>query len=200
MNRRFAQIIADSTDPKSGQIDRARLFAALETDQRDPIAPIFDAAAFTFDMVKDLRGTLPEELANRFRDLLSEFESLQRANAERAKSASVFAQEACDRLERWAHEFAVANRAASQREIALIREASVAALTESGKVAKSAQLAILRSVEEMKFGQDQLIGKWEQVRFKAEDAAAALSGISFFIWFALLAVAFGVGLFVGRMR
>lgn len=197
MNRRFAQIISDTIDPQTGRIDRARLFAALATDPRDPIAPIFDAAAFTFDTVEELKASLPEELAGRFRDLLTQFEALQKANAERAESASVLAQQACDRLERWAQEFAQGTRTASQQEIAAIREAAVSALNESGKVAQSAQLALLRALDGMRCGQNELIGKWELVRYKAEDSAAAFSGYTFMVLLGLLAIAFVAGFLVG---
>jgi len=54
MNKRFAQIVTDATDPLTGRVDRARLFSALEADANDPTAAIFDAAAFTFEMLEDL--------------------------------------------------------------------------------------------------------------------------------------------------
>ncbi len=198
MNRRFAQIVAAATDLETGRIDRARLFAALETDPGDPIAPILDAAAFTFDTLEELKETLPAELAAKFRDLLADFERLQSGNADRATSASVSARQACDRLERWAQEFAAATRTASQQEIEAIRQAAVSTLAEAGKVVRGAHQAVLRSVDELHLGQQQLLGKWELIHHRAEDTATALNGISFVLLFVLLAIAFGIGLVVGN--
>ena len=61
MNKRFAQIVTDATDPRTGRVDRARLFSALEADANDPTAAIFDAAAFTFEMLEELKASLPPQ-------------------------------------------------------------------------------------------------------------------------------------------
>ena len=47
MNQRFAQILADATDPITGKVDRYKLFEALSMDASDPLAMIFDAAGYT---------------------------------------------------------------------------------------------------------------------------------------------------------
>ena len=197
MNRRFAQIVAAATDRETGQIDRARLFAALETDPRDPIAAIFDAAAFTFATVEELKATLPEALEVKFREMLAQFAALQTGNSERAKSASASAQQACEGLERWALEFAAASRSDQQREIAAIREAAVKALTESGAAARSAQQTIRRTVDDLQISQLELLGRWERIHHIADDSAAILNWSSLAVLVVLLAIAFGIGYVMG---
>ena len=197
MNRHFAQILAAATDVQTGRIDRARLFAALETDSRDPIAPIFEAAAFTFDTIEGLKAELPELLAAKFHDLLAQFSTVQNANADRARTASTAAQQACDRLERWAQDFAQRNRALTEQELATIREVAAKTLNESGVAARNAQEVIRRSVADLEFSQEKLQSGWEQVRFRAEDSAAALDRMGFLALLAWLAIAFGAGLAIG---
>ena len=81
MNKRFAQIVTDATDPLTGRVDRARLFSALEADPSDPTAAIFDAAAFTFEMVEDLKSTIPLTINERLKKHIEYLEGFHLAHA-----------------------------------------------------------------------------------------------------------------------
>jgi hypothetical protein len=97
MNKRFAQIITDATDPRTGRVDRARLFSALEADPNNPIAAIFDAAAFTLEMVEELKSTLPLAVTERMKKLLDYHEASQRAHADQMNdAASMTVKTSCD--------------------------------------------------------------------------------------------------------
>ena len=60
MNSRYAQIMADATDPVSGRVDRQKMYEALCMDSSDPLAIIFDAAGYTAEAAGKFAKRLEE--------------------------------------------------------------------------------------------------------------------------------------------
>jgi hypothetical protein len=105
MNKRFAQIITDATDTRTGWVDRARLFTALEADPNDPTATIFDAAAFTFEMLEEMKSSLPLTISELIKKYCEYLEGSQRANASRIDDAVSITASTSRELRKWSEQF-----------------------------------------------------------------------------------------------
>jgi hypothetical protein len=95
MNKRFAQILTDATNPKTGEVNKQLLFRALEVDSSDPVAVIFDAAAFTFETTGQLKACMLDIINNRIRTLLAEFETIHRTHGAQCKASEQIVTNAC---------------------------------------------------------------------------------------------------------
>ena len=105
MNKRFAQIVTDATDPLTGRVDRARLFSALEADANDPTAAIFDAAAFTFEMLEELKASLPLTITERMKKHLDYLEGTQRVHTNKMNEAASITANTSRELRKWSEQF-----------------------------------------------------------------------------------------------
>jgi hypothetical protein len=193
MNKRFAQIITDATDPRTGMVDRARLFSALEADPSDPTAAMFDAAAFTFETVEELKSTLPLAVTERIKKLLDYHEASQRTHADRINDATSVAVSASRDLRKWGEEYWAQSISEARTHVNSMRASAISATTGAERATKEAEKSVRICSQELIKDKKEMIESWREFLKEAnsiskENDRACLR---------LVLVVFGIGVIIG---
>jgi hypothetical protein len=162
MNKRFAQIITDATDPRTGMVDRARLFSALEADPSDPTAAMFDAAAFTFEMVEELKSTLPLVVTERMKKLLDYHEASQRTHASRMDDAASIITNTSRDSRKWSEEFWALAISEARKQADTARISGVSAAANATNATREAERAVRECSEKLFEGKIEMTKIWRQ--------------------------------------
>jgi hypothetical protein len=193
MNKRFAQIVTDATDPLTGRVDRARLFSALEADPNDPTAAIFDAAAFTFEMLEELKSTLPLTINELIKKHLDYLEGSQRAHANKMdEAASVTANTSRD-LRKWSEQFWALAISEARKHAEAGRLGGITASANAANATREAERAVRECSRKLSEGRMEMAETWNQLLDEARRIAQRIRTASII----LLLMAFGVGVLVG---
>jgi len=193
MNKRFAQIVTDATDPLTGRVDRARLFSALEADANDPTAAIFDAAAFTFEMLEELKASLPLTINERLKKHLDYLEGTQRAHANKMDEAASITANTSHDLRKWSEQFWVLaiTEASKQAEAGRLR--GITASANATNATREAERAVRECSKRLYEGRMEMAESWNQCLEESKRIAQRIRTASII----LLLMAFAVGLLVG---
>ena len=195
MNKRFAQILTDATDPRTGMVDRARLFSALEADPSDPTAAMFDAAAFTFETVEELKSTLPVEISERVKKFLDYYEASQRTNLGQINDAASVAVKTAGDLRRWGEEYWANAVLETRNQVDSMRTSAINAATRAEKIVMEAERSVRMCSEDIIKGKREMIDSWrgflkEANSISKENDRACLK---------LVLVVFGIGVIIGAI-
>jgi hypothetical protein len=193
MNKRFAQIITDATDPQTGRVDRARLFSALEADPSDPTAAMFDAAAFTFETVEELKSTLPLAATERMKKLLDYHEASQQAHADQIKDAASFAAGATRDLRKWSEEYWALAITETRKQIDSMRASAITSAVNAANATKDAEKALRKYSDELFEGKSEMTKNRRELLDESAKIAEKIGTASI----VLLLMAFAFGIFVG---
>jgi hypothetical protein len=195
MNKRFAQILTDATDPRTGMVDRARLFSALEADPSDPTAAMFDAAAFTFETVEELKSTLPLAVTERIKKLLDYHEASQRTNADRISDAASVAASTSRDLRKWGEESWAQTVSETRKQVDSMRASAINAAAKAENAIKEAERSLRISSDELIRGKRDMMESWkgflkEANSISKENDRACLK---------LVLIVFGIGVIIGAV-
>jgi len=193
MNKRFAQIITDATDPRTGMVDRARLFSALEADPSDPTAAMFDAAAFTFEMVEELKSTLPLVVTERMKKLLDYHEASQRTHADQIKDAASLVTGASQDLRKWGEGYWALAISETRKQIDSMRASAITSAVNAANATKDAERALRKYSDELFEGKSEMTKTWRQFLDEGAKIAEKIGTASI----VLLLMAFAFGVLVG---
>jgi len=193
MNKRFAQIVTDATDPLTGRVDRARLFSALEADPSDPTAAIFDAAAFTFEMLEELKASIPLTINELIKKHLDYLEGSQRAQANKMDEAASITANTSRDLRKWSEQFwALAiSEARKQAEAGCL--GGITASANATNATREAERAVRECSRKLFEGRTEMAETWSQLLEEARKIAQRIRTASII----LLLMAFAVGIIVG---
>ena len=193
MNKRFAQIVTDATDPLTGRVDRARLFSALEADPSDPTAAIFDAAAFTFETLEELRASLPLTINERLKKHLDYLEGTQRAHANKMDEAASITANTSRDLRKWSEQFWVLaiTEASKQAEAGRLR--GITASANATNATREAERAVRECSKRLYEGRMEMAESWNHFLEEAKRIAQRIRTASII----LLLMAFLAGILVG---
>ena len=193
MNKRFAQIVTDAMDPQTGRVDRARLFSALEADPSDPTAAIFDAAAFTFEMLEELKASLPLTINERMKKHLEYLEGSQRAYANKMDVAASATANTSRDLRKWSEQFWVLAITEARKQADAGRIGGITASAKATNATKEAERAVRECSRKLSEGRLEMAETWNQLLEEARRIAERIRTASII----LLLMAFAVGLLVG---
>jgi len=193
MNKRFAQIVTDATDPLTGRVDRARLFSALEADANDPTAAIFDAAAFTFEMLEDLKSTISLTITERLKKHLDYLEGTQHAHANKMDEAASITANTSRDLRKWSQEFWALAIAEARKEAEAGRISGITASANATNATREAERAVRECSRKLSQGRMEMAESWNQLLQEARRIAQRIRTASII----LLLMAFAVGILVG---
>ena len=193
MNKRFAQIITDATDPRTGMVNRARLFSALEADPSDPTAAMFDAAAFTFEMVEELKSTLPLVVTERMKKLLDYHEASQRTHADQIKDAASLVTGASQDLRKWGEGYWALAISETRKQIDSMRASAITSAVNAANATKDAERALRKYSDELFEGKSEMTKTWRQFLDEGAKIAEKIGTASI----VLLLMAFAFGVLVG---
>ena len=193
MNKRFAQIVTDATDPLTGRVDRARLFSALEADPSDPTAAIFDAAAFTFEMLEELKASIPLTINELIKKHLDYLEGSQRAHANKIDDAASMTANTSRDLRKWSEQFWVLaiTEASKQAEAGRLR--GITASANATNATREAERAVRECSKRLYEGRMEMAESWNQFLEEAKRIAQRIRTASII----LLLMAFLAGILVG---
>ena len=193
MNKRFAQIVTDATDPLTGRVDRARLFSALEADANDPTAAIFDAAAFTFEMLKELKSSIPLTITERMKKHLEYLEGSQRAYANKMDDAASMTANTSRELRKWSEQFWALAITEARKQAEAGRISGVTASANATNATKEAERAVRECSRKLSEGRLEMAETWNQLLEEARRIDQQIRTASII----LLLMAFAVGVLVG---
>jgi hypothetical protein len=193
MNKRFAQIVTDATDPQTGRVDRARLFSALEADPSDPTAAIFDAAAFTFEMLEELKASLPLTINERMKKHLEYLEGSQRAYANKMDVAASATANTSRDLRKWSEQFWVLAITEARKQADAGRIGGITASAKATNATKEAERAVRECSRKLSEGRLEMAETWNQLLEEARRIDQQIRTASII----LLLMAFAVGVLVG---
>ena len=193
MNKRFAQIITDATDPRTGMVDRARLFSALEADPSDPTAAMFDAAAFTFEMLEELKASLPLTINERMKKHLEYLEGSQRAYANKMDVAASATANTSRDLRKWSEQFWVLAITEARKQADAGRIGGITASAKATNATKEAERAVRECSRKLSEGRLEMAETWNQLLEEARRIVLRIRTASII----LLLMAFAVGVLVG---
>jgi thiol:disulfide interchange protein len=193
MNKRFAQIITDSTDPLTGRVDRARLFSALEADANDPTAAIFDAAAFTFEMLEELKSSIPLTITERMKKHLEYLEGSQRTYANKLDDAASMTANTSRELRKWSEQFWALAITEARKQAEAGRIGGITASANATNATKEAERAVRECSRKLSEGRMEIAETWSQLLEEARRIAQRIRTASII----LLLIAFAVGILVG---
>jgi hypothetical protein len=192
MNKRFAQIVTDATDPLTGRVDRARLFSALEADANDPTAAIFDAAAFTFEMLEELKASIPLTISELIKKHCEYLEGSQRAHANKMDDAVSITASTSRELRKWSEQFWVLaiTEASKQAEAGRLR--GITASANATNATREAERAVRECSKRLYEGRMEMAESWNQFLEESKRIAQRIRTASII----LLLMAFAVGALV----
>jgi hypothetical protein len=193
MNKRFAQILTDATDPRTGVVDRARLFSALEADPSDPTAAMFDAAAFTFETVEGLKSTLSQVATVRVRELLAEFDAVQRDQIDRLNTTVSLNADTYRELRRWAEGYGDLAASKMRDHADALRQTAVNAVANATHATRAVENTIRNASEDLLNGQKKVTENWKAF----QDEATKITGRIATASRVLLFIAFATGMIAG---
>jgi hypothetical protein len=193
MNKRFAQIITDTTDPRTGRVDRARLFSALEADPNDPTAAIFDAAAFTFEMLEEMKSALPLVVAERIKKHLDYLEGSQRAHANKLEEAALMTANTSSDLRKWSEEFWALAISEARKQAEVVRIGGITTAANATNATREAERAVRECSKKLSVGGMEMAESWSQFIEEAQRIAQRIRTASII----LLLMALTVGVFIG---
>jgi hypothetical protein len=193
MNKRFAQIVTDAMDPQTGRVDRARLFSALEADPSDPTAAIFDAAAFTFEMLEELKASLPLTINERMKKHLEYLEGSQRAYANKMDVAASATANTSRDLRKWSEQFWVLAITEARKQADAGRIGGITASAKATNATKEAERAVRECSRKLSEGRLEMAETWNQLLEEARRIDQQIRTASII----LLLMAFAVGVLVG---
>jgi len=193
MNKRFAQIVTDATDPLTGRVDRARLFSALEADPSDPTAAIFDAAAFTFEMLEELKASLPLTINERLKKHLDYLEGTQRAHANKMDEAALITANTSRDLRKWSEQFWALAIAEARKQAEAGRISGITASANATNATKEAERAVRECSRKLSEGRSEMAENSSHFLAEARRIAKLIRTASIILLF----MAFTVGIVVG---
>jgi hypothetical protein len=193
MNKRFAQIVTDATDPLTGRVDRARLFSALEADANDPTAAIFDAAAFTFEMLEELKASIPLTINERLKKHLGYLEGTQRAHANKMDEAASMTTNTSRDLRKWSEQFWALAITEARKQADAGRISGVTASANATNATREAERAVRECSRKLSEGRMEMAETWSQLLEEARRIAKQIRTASII----LLLTVFAVGCLVG---
>jgi hypothetical protein len=193
MNKRFAQIVTDATDPLTGRVDRARLFSALEADANDPTAAIFDAAAFTFEMLEDLKASIPLTINELIKKHLDYIEGTQRVHANKMDDAASMTANTSRDLRKWSEQFWVLAITEARKQADAGRIGRITASANATNATREAERAVRECSRKLSESRMEMAESWSQLLEEARRIAQRIRTASII----LLIMAFAVGLLLG---
>jgi hypothetical protein len=193
MNKRFAQIVTDATDPLTGRVDRVRLFSALEADANDPTAAIFDAAAFTFEMLEELKASIPLTINELIKKHLDYLEGSQRAQANKMDEAASITANTSRDLRKWSEQFWALAISEARKQAEAGRLGGITASANATNATREAERAVRECSIKLSEGRLEMAETWSQLLEEAKRIAQRIRTASII----LLLMAFAVGLLVG---
>ena len=193
MNKRFAQIVTDATDPLTGRVDRARLFSALEADANDPTAAIFDAAAFTFETLEELRASLPLTINERLKKHLDYLEGTQRAHANKMDEAALITANTSRDLRKWSEQFWALAIAEARKQAEAGRLRGITASANATNATREAERAVRECSRKLSEGRSEMAENSSHFLAEARRIAKLIRTASIILLF----MAFTVGIVVG---
>jgi len=193
MNKRFAQIVTDATDPLTGRVDRARLFSALEADANDPTAAIFDAAAFTFEMLEELKASIPLTINELIKKHLDYLEGSQRAQANKMDEAASITANTSRDLRKWSEQFWALAISEARKQAEAGRLGGITASANATNATREAERAVRECSRKLFEGRTEMAETWSQLLEEARKIAQRIRTASII----LLLMAFAVGIIVG---
>jgi hypothetical protein len=193
MNKRFAQIVTDATDPLTGRVDRARLFSALEADPSDPTAAIFDAAAFTFEMLEELKASLPLTINERLKKHLAYLEGSQRAYANKMDDAASVTANTSRDLRKWSEQFWALAITEARKQAEAGRRSGITASANATNATREAERAVRECSRKLSEGRSEMAENSSHFLAEARRIAKLIRTASIILLF----MAFTVGIVVG---
>ena len=193
MNKRFAQIVTDATDPLTGRVDRARLFSALEADANDPTAAIFDAAAFTFEMLEELKSSLPLTISELIKKHCEYLEGSQRAHANKMDDAVSITTNTSRNLRKWSEQFWALAISEARKQAEVVCVSGITAAFNATSATREAERAVRECSGKLFEGKTEMADSWNQLLEEAGRIARRIRTAST----SLLLMAFAVGLLIG---
>jgi len=193
MNKRFAQIVSDATDPLTGRVDRARLFLALEADPSDPTAAIFDAAAFTFEMLEELKASLPLTINELIKKHLDYLEGSQRSQANKMDEAASITANTSRDLRKWSEQFWALAISEARKQTEAGRLGGITASANATNATREAERAVRECSIKLSEGRMEMAETWNQLLEEAKRIALRIRTASII----LLLMTFAAGILVG---
>jgi hypothetical protein len=193
MNKRFAQIITDATDPRTGRVDRARLFTALEADPNDPTATIFDAAAFTFEMLEELKSSLPLTISELIKKHCEYLEGSQRAQANKMGDAVLITASTSRDLRKWSEQFWALAITEARKQAEGVCVSGITAAFNATSATRQVETAVRECSNKLFEGKTEMAESWRRFLEEAGRIAQRIRTASII----LLLMAFAVGIIVG---
>jgi len=193
MNKRFAQIVTDTTDPLTGRVDRARLFSALEADASDPTAAIFDAAAFTFEMLEELKASIPLTINELIKKHLDYLEGSQRAHANKIDDAASMTANTSRDLRKWSEQFWALAITEARKQAEGVCVSGITAAFNATNATRQAEAAVRECSNKLFEGKTEMAESWSHLLKEAREIAQRIRTASII----LLLMAFALGFLVG---
>jgi hypothetical protein len=193
MNKRFAQIVTDATDPLTGRVDRARLFSALEADPSDPTASIFDAAAFTFEMLEELKASIPLTINELIKKHLEYLEGTHRAHTNKMDEVASMTANTSRDLRKWSEQFWALAISEARKQAEAGRLGGITASANATNATREAERAMRECSRKLSEGRLEMAETWSQILEEARRIAQRIRSASII----LLLMAFAVGILVG---
>jgi hypothetical protein len=192
MNKRFAQIVTDATDPLTGRVDRARLFSALEADPSDPTAAMFDAAAFTFEMLEELKASIPLTIDELIKKHLEYLEGTQRAHTNKMDEAASMTANTSRDLRKWSEQFWALAITEARKQAEAGRIGGITASANATSATREAEKAVRECSRKLSQGRMEMAENWNQLLEEAKRIAKRIRTASII----LLLMAFVMGILV----
>jgi len=193
MNKRFAQIVTDAMDPLTGRVDRARLFSALEADPSDPTAAIFDAAAFTFEMLEELKASIPLTINELIKKHLEYLEGTQRAHTNKMDEAASMTANTSRDLRKWSEQFWAQAISEARKQAEGVCISGITASANATNATREAEKAVRECSIKLSEGRMEMEETWNQLLEEARRIVQRIRSASIILLF----MAFVAGSLVG---
>jgi hypothetical protein len=165
----------------------------LEADANDPTAAIFDAAAFTFEMLEELKASLPLTINERMKKHLEYLEGTQRAHANKMDEAASITANTSRDLRKWSEQFWALAISEARKQAEAGRLGGITASANATNATKEAERAVRECSRKLSEGRTEMAESWNQTLEEAKRIAQRIKTASII----LLLMAFAVGLLVG---
>jgi len=174
-------------------VDRARLFSALEADANDPTAAIFDAAAFTFEMLEELKASIPLTINELIKKHLDYLEGSHRAQANKMDEAASITANTSRDLRKWSEQFWALAISEVRKQAEAERLGGITASANATNATREAERAVRECSIKLSEGRMETAETWNQLLEEAKRIAKRIRTASII----LLLMAFAVGILLG---
>jgi hypothetical protein len=165
----------------------------LEADANDPTAAIFDAAAFTFEMLEELKASIPLTINELIKKHIDYLEGTQRAHTNTKDEAASITANTSRELRKWSEQFWALAITEARKQAEGVCVSGITAAFNATSATRQAEMAVRECSNKLFEGKTELAESWNQLLEEARRIAQRIRTASII----LLLMAFAAGFLVG---